>query len=492
MQSIVEYFSGQEGHSCGYCKSSNTFYSNGMWAHTLTTTDYQNLIDRGWRRSGKYCYKPTMNITCCPLYTIRCETKKFTLTKSQKKVLKKVHRFLAYGDQGKRSQSPSSENSEQREMDGVEFSPDISAENLKRIEDIKSTDIEYSELESDSNLKSDETSSADVQLPKSSFSSSGSPSIVNKCNENSNRPKCQKAKVLRREKKLQKLLKKGIQPDLAAASVKKTPNQPKSLEEFLSEPHISDPAHKLEVKFVYVNSKEFLETKKESYSLYVKYQMAIHNDTEEECAVESFENFLIETPLESLDEISLVGQTYGSYHQQYWLDDKLIAVGVLDILPYSVSSVYFYYDPDYSFLSLGTYSALREISLTRQLNAQYNDLQYYYMGYYIHSCIKMRYKGQYVPSYLLCPEAYTFHPIEKCKPLLDKSKFCRLEEDTKIEDCDGKVVLKDVIILYKSKKMLYSLYRIGKLGVNEDEEIVQEYAKLVGQKCYKRMMLYRS
>jgi len=50
---------------------------------------------------------------------------------------------------------------------------------------------------------------------------------------------------------------------------------------------------------------------------------------------------------------------YGSFHQQYWLDDKLIAVGVIDILPACVSSVYFFYDPDYSFLSLGTYGSLR-------------------------------------------------------------------------------------------------------------------------------------
>ena len=50
---------------------------------------------------------------------------------------------------------------------------------------------------------------------------------------------------------------------------------------------------------------------------------------------------------------------FGSFHQQYLLDGKIIAVGVVDILPHSVSSKYLYYDPDYSFLSLGTYSALR-------------------------------------------------------------------------------------------------------------------------------------
>ncbi|XP_054708156.1 arginyl-tRNA--protein transferase 1-like [Uloborus diversus] len=100
-RSIVEYFSGHEGYRCGYCKSENTCYSHGMWAHTLSALDYQNLIDRGWRRSGKYCYKPTMHITCCPQYTIRCEAKKFTLSRSQKKVLKKVHKFLQFGDQNK-------------------------------------------------------------------------------------------------------------------------------------------------------------------------------------------------------------------------------------------------------------------------------------------------------------------------------------------------------------------------------------------------------
>ena len=54
-------------------------------------------------------------------------------------------------------------------------------------------------------------------------------------------------------------------------------------------------------------------------------------------------------------------QGYGSFHQHYLLDGKLIAVGVIDILPHCVSSVYLYYDPDYSFLSLGTYSALRYV-----------------------------------------------------------------------------------------------------------------------------------
>lgn len=50
---------------------------------------------------------------------------------------------------------------------------------------------------------------------------------------------------------------------------------------------------------------------------------------------------------------------YGSFHQQYWLDGKMIAVGVIDILPKCVSSVYFFYDPQYMNLTLGAYGAMR-------------------------------------------------------------------------------------------------------------------------------------
>jgi arginyl-tRNA---protein transferase len=46
---------------------------------------------------------------------------------------------------------------------------------------------------------------------------------------------------------------------------------------------------------------------------------------------------------------------YGSYHQLYRLDRRLVAVGVVDILPSGLSSVYLFYDPDEKLLSLGTY-----------------------------------------------------------------------------------------------------------------------------------------
>ena len=45
----------------------------------------------------------------------------------------------------------------------------------------------------------------------------------------------------------------------------------------------------------------------------------------------------------------------------------------------------------------------------------------------------MRYKGQYFPSYLLCPETYSWVDIEKCVPKLDKSKYTRFDDESSID-----------------------------------------------------------
>ncbi len=51
----------------------------------------------------------------------------------------------------------------------------------------------------------------------------------------------------------------------------------------------------------------------------------------------------------------------GCYHMNYFLDNKFIAVGVVDIFEDCMSSVYFFYDPIYKKLSLGVIGALIEI-----------------------------------------------------------------------------------------------------------------------------------
>merc|ERR1711993_214264 len=107
--SIVEYFYEETvGRTCGYCHSNDGYYSHGMWGHVLTCQDYQDLLDRGWRRSGRYCYKPTMNKTCCPQYTIKCDATQFQLTKSQKKIMKKFRTYIINGGDLPENDFPSS------------------------------------------------------------------------------------------------------------------------------------------------------------------------------------------------------------------------------------------------------------------------------------------------------------------------------------------------------------------------------------------------
>ena len=66
------------------------------------------------------------------------------------------------------------------------------------------------------------------------------------------------------------------------------------------------------------------------------------------------------------------------------------------------------YHSDFESHTLGKLSALREIALTIEGN-----YKYYYMGYYIHSCAKMRYKAAYCPTEVLDLHNLQFTPLTK-------------------------------------------------------------------------------
>lgn len=97
---------------------------------------------------------------------------------------------------------------------------------------------------------------------------------------------------------------------------------------------------------------------KEKYDLFEKYQVDIHQDDEKYPA--GFKRFLVDSPLRP-EPISYTDnhrsgglpEHYGSYHQLYRLNGELIAMGVIDILPSCVSSVYFMYDKAYERFSWG-------------------------------------------------------------------------------------------------------------------------------------------
>ncbi|XP_067382074.1 arginyl-tRNA--protein transferase 1 isoform X1 [Channa argus] len=499
---IVEYFGGDEGYRCGYCKNEKGNFSHGMWSHTMTVQDYQDLIDRGWRRSGKYVYKPIMNKTCCPQYTIRCHALKFQPSRSHKKILKKMSKFIAQGELPKG-------------QDGEPMDAACEEAGSRQPSEVCHSEVKYTAITGIQKEVAECPAITEVKkevvdaAPTGSETSTKDPAFVpvkrttapatkQGMGADPSRPPCRKAKDLRKERRLQKEQMRQ-HTDGISSIVSPTPptpthsNQPKALEEFINELMPDTSTHCLEVRLVRSSppSPQFKASFDASYQVYKLYQMAIHKDPPDKPSESQFRRFLCDSPLEA--EYSPDGPEvgYGSFHQQYWLDGRIVAVGVIDILPNCVSSVYLYYHPDFASLSLGSYSALREIAFTRQLQKESAKLCYYYLGFYIHSCPKMRYKGQYQPSDLLCPETYVWVPIERCIPQLENSRYARLNQDLDAGDAQ---LLKDVgraLVLYRRAVMPFAVYS-RKRKSSSDETEVQQYASLVGQDCAERILLYRA
>lgn len=80
----------------------------------------------------------------------------------------------------------------------------------------------------------------------------------------------------------------------------------------------------------------------------------------------------------------------------YIRDNKLIGVDLIDVLEDGISSIYFFYDHDYSRLSLGTYSLLYQIELAGILG-----LEWIYLGYWVDGCQAFAYKPNFKPQQVL-------------------------------------------------------------------------------------------
>ncbi|KAJ7179174.1 arginine-tRNA-protein transferase [Mycena filopes] len=256
------------------------------------------MIDRGWRRSGTWCYKPDLKASCCPSYTIKLDADKFKPSKSQRKLINRWNRFIL----------------------------------------------------------------------------------------------------------------RGKETDLPSKSKEKTFS-------------LSDAIHAAESRLL---------THKKNTTCIVNIK-EIFNDSKS--TPSRFRSFLVHSPLISTPipypspPPPHLPTNYGSYHQLYKCDGQLFAMGVIDILPSCVSSVYFMYDSAWGDYSIGKLSALREVSLAAEIRAAgVAGMAWLYMGYYIHSCPKMKYKGDYHPSYLADPETYVWFPLKECLPLLEQNRYACFSE----------------------------------------------------------------
>lgn len=408
MSSVILY--GQQDKSrCGYCSLNNSS-SYGIACERMLVDDYEALMLKGWRRCGDYYYKPNLKSSCCKLNTIRLDVYEYQMNKKQSKVDK---RFKAYLE-GKNAMRPIPKAEKRRRNKENLVVPirleGILKEALKRLcEDVG--------LEYDEKFLSIQKNDSQKAKIRGDYTINSIKIIYSHI---------KKLKLQISEEELLKLLCINLEEGLSnthwsvQSSIKGfiQLNEGLSSEEegaiyFADENMSLEPeTHKFELVLV---PDSFTQ---EAFELYKKYQIEIHNDSPSSITPNGYIHFLCNSSLVPRTEGSI---TYGSFHLQYRIDGKLIAVGVVDILPSGLSSVYFFYDTDYKFLSPGILSAIKEIEYVKDQKS--DRFRYYYMGFYIESCQKMRYKGDFGPSELLCPTSYVWVPLDDIMPYKDQHHF---------------------------------------------------------------------
>jgi arginine-tRNA-protein transferase len=251
-----------------------TGYSYYTQTTFLSTTTYQQLLNRGWRRSGTLLYKPDQRASCCPHYTIRLDAEAYRPTRDQRQTINRFNKHILGDNYIK---------------DAAKLYP-LSREQAKK----RNTDFD----------------------------------VVERVHESERR------------------------------ALKSPP----------------EPTHRFEVT---LESNEFTE---EKYTVFANYQRVVHHEPPIKISKSGFRNFLCKSPLPT-SSMTIDGKErkLGSYHQCYRIDGKLVAVGILDLLPQCVSAVYFMYHEDVHEHAFGKLGAIREIALAKE-----DGYKWWYAGFYIH------------------------------------------------------------------------------------------------------------
>ena len=140
---------------------------------------------------------------------------------------------------------------------------------------------------------------------------------------------------------------------------------------------------------------------KEAFDLYNSYHVSKHKKSIS--SEHTYAEHVVYSPYRQQEGKG--GIVYGTYHQEYYLGDRLAAVGVIDVVPYGVVSVYMWYDnsKEINKYSFGVYSVLKEIEYVRSLATRNSDIKYYYLqGWNPHNK-KLSYKANYTPVEFFCP-----------------------------------------------------------------------------------------
>ena len=460
----IHYVPPGDWSTCAYCNHPSGDRYGYFLCSSMSLQLLDTLMENGWWRTGEVLFKPCFPIVCCPGYALRMPIVKFILKKKHRRVIRRWANFLRHGDSrwgNRNTEEPMIETLSPSEMMGKEGG--VNDHDVKSIESglvktavasagIEKVEVVEEEMEEDTLTtnevgggRSDNMVAGEVGL--SCVSSQSHDQVDGKRQRkvvtrgrgaDPNKPPCRKAKQIRDEKRQRKKLAAagGGGTESSKSNEHHNRNQPShpSLHDLFADHRLAAGGggqggfkHKLDIKLLGCNPRhpDLTRTLQTAYNLYSKFQKRVHPGKTCFKSASDFEWGFMNSPVRNPPD-----RLEGSYHMHYYLDDELVMISILDILPKYFVSIYFIYDPDIRFLTPGIYTVLVELDLVQQLHHQQTTTrpQYYALGYYNFNP-KVSYKEQFKPQEILCNETNVFVPMVSALPKLSQKSYTRLAGD---------------------------------------------------------------
>ena len=254
-------------------------------------------------------------------------------------------------------------------------------------------------------------------------------------------------KEIKNEIKIEKNKKENIKPKKIKEDKKEKKLEQKEKYTFDYFPEIvNEPEIYLPLKHVYtLELTDKIKMNDEKFNVYKKYQKNVHKESDDEITKEDYNkswglsNLVDEKGIKLPQDLAnktkhpeIYPKKYGCYNLIHRIDGKIVAVGIVDILPNYLSSVYLYYDTDYQFLDLGVVTAILEIEYARSFHALIdNNFKYYTLGFYSENIQKLRYKGFYYPTQILDRFTMKYVFLRDVQQILKEGKHVQLSKEQK-------------------------------------------------------------
>ena len=176
---------------------------------------------------------------------------------------------------------------------------------------------------------------------------------------------------------------------------------------------------------------------RDAFDLYNDYHVVKHEKPLK--SMFSYCEHVVNSPIQPQ---TIDGIDYGTFHQLYRLDGKLVAIGIIDVVPKGVVSIYMWYDLTKSVakFSFGVYSALKEIELACDYHKRNPNMRHYYMQGWSALNKKLAYKSNYTPGSFYCPTVVDDwvegeEGVKRCQDdYVQRKKEEEMKEEGKMEE----------------------------------------------------------